>query len=84
MNGSHVMAFHNGVIVCPLPHSAGVHEPSPGFSGVLIFTSSELGDTTGAGHQGDSDCIPSQPLPRADLQPIHPSYSDTGTVCICV
>lgn len=73
------MPHHNGVIVHPLPHSTRVHEASPGVSGVLVFTPSELGDTTGAGCQGDSDLIPSQTLPRADLQPIHPSYSDTGT-----
>ncbi|KAF5890050.1 Phosphomethylpyrimidine synthase, partial [Clarias magur] len=55
---------------------AGVHEPSPGVSRVLIVTSSELGDTTRPGCQGDSDRVPSQSLPRADLQPVHPSCSD--------
>lgn len=65
--------------MCPLPHSPGVHEPSPGVSFVPVFTSSELGDATGAGHQGDSDRISSQPLPRADLKPVHPSCTDTGT-----
>lgn len=80
MNSTHAMVRHNSVIVCPLPHSAGVHEPSGGVSSVFVFTPSELGDTTRAGRQGDSDRIPSQPSPRADLQPVHPSYSDSGTV----